>query len=73
MLNILKTSYSFNIFLCRALLSNYRVVSATTNLRDENRIKGFSSHDYAIHKVSKCFSIKKLSRYHLELLFTFIS
>ncbi|XP_054709107.1 trypsin-1-like [Uloborus diversus] len=34
-----------------ALLSNYRVVAATTNLRDENRIKGLHSSDYDIHKV----------------------
>ncbi|KFM63499.1 Trypsin-1, partial [Stegodyphus mimosarum] len=34
-----------------ALLSNYRVVSATTNLRDENRIKQYDSSDYSIHRV----------------------
>ncbi|GIY55731.1 serine protease 33 [Caerostris extrusa] len=35
-----------------ALLSNYRVVAATTNLRDENRIKSHhGSHDYSVHKV----------------------
>ncbi|KAF8791067.1 trypsin-1-like [Argiope bruennichi] len=34
-----------------ALLSNYRVVAATTNLRDENRIKSLNGGDYSVHKV----------------------
>ncbi|XP_015908708.1 trypsin-1 [Parasteatoda tepidariorum] len=34
-----------------ALLSNYRVVAATTNLKDENRIKSLHGGDYQIHKV----------------------
>ncbi|GFT87401.1 trypsin-1 [Nephila pilipes] len=34
-----------------ALLSNYRIVAATTNLRDENRIKSLSGSDYSVHKV----------------------